>query len=290
MNTPGTTSRLHSLGPGILAASAFAVSDVLGKVVLLSGVDVISLSTFRGFVSLSFIMLWLRVGTPPVPATSRQRWIALGVGVLFAVIVFCLFKAIELMEVPIAILSYFIYPLLTGLLAALIGLEKLNWRGAIAAVVAFLGLALTVGAHPAGIAVAGLAFALGAAVCRAIVLVITRSALNTLDARLTTYYSLLSSTAIFAAISLATWTWNAPQTSVGWIALLVHSAATTIAVLALFMSVTRIGPFRSALIMNLEPLLATILSWPLLGEIVTPLQAAGGAIMLGALVAFQLRR
>ena len=42
--------------------------------------------------------------------------------------------------------------------------------------------------------------------------------------------------------------------------------------------------------MNLEPLLATILSAPLLGEIITPLQALGGAIMLGALVAFQLRR
>jgi drug/metabolite transporter (DMT)-like permease len=42
--------------------------------------------------------------------------------------------------------------------------------------------------------------------------------------------------------------------------------------------------------MNLEPLLATAISAPLLGEIITPLQALGGAVMLGALVAFQLRR
>ena len=56
------------------------------------------------------------------------------------------------------------------------------------------------------------------------------------------------------------------------------------------MSTIRIGPFRSALIMNLEPLLAALLSIPLLGEVMTPVQAAGGAIMLGALVAFQLRR
>jgi drug/metabolite transporter (DMT)-like permease len=42
--------------------------------------------------------------------------------------------------------------------------------------------------------------------------------------------------------------------------------------------------------MNLEPLLATVLSAPLLGEVLTPLQAAGGAIMLGALIVFQLRR
>ncbi len=56
------------------------------------------------------------------------------------------------------------------------------------------------------------------------------------------------------------------------------------------MSAVRIGPFRSALIMNLEPLLVTILSAPLLGEVITPIQALGGAIMLAAIVAFQLRR
>jgi drug/metabolite transporter (DMT)-like permease len=64
----------------------------------------------------------------------------------------------------------------------------------------------------------------------------------------------------------------------------------TIAVITLFESIHRIGAFRSALIMNLEPLLATAISAPLLGEIITPLQALGGAVMLGALVAFQLRR
>jgi drug/metabolite transporter (DMT)-like permease len=71
---------------------------------------------------------------------------------------------------------------------------------------------------------------------------------------------------------------------------MVVSVTVTIAVLTLFVSTQRIGPFRTALIMNLEPLLATILSAPLLGETITPLQAMGGAIMLAALVAFQLRR
>jgi drug/metabolite transporter (DMT)-like permease len=42
--------------------------------------------------------------------------------------------------------------------------------------------------------------------------------------------------------------------------------------------------------MNLEPLLAAIGSAVLLGDIIAPVQALGGAIMLAALVAFQLRR
>jgi drug/metabolite transporter (DMT)-like permease len=233
---------------------------------------------------------WLWLQPPPVPYTPRQRWIALGVGVLFAGIVFGLFKAIQLVDVPIAILTYFIYPLLTGIIGALIGIDKLGWRGATAAVVAFLGLALIVGAHPGAIAVAGLAFAFGTACLRTAVLLISRGALGGADSRLLTWYTLVSSTAIFVVFSLATWNWHPPQTGTGWTALLVVSVTVTIAVLTLFISINRIGPFRSALIMNLEPLLVTILSAPLLGEVMTPLQGLGGAIMLGALVAFQLKR
>jgi drug/metabolite transporter (DMT)-like permease len=287
---PAASSRLSDLAPGIVAAVSFALSDVFAKVAFAAGMDPLSLSTFRSAFSLVCMVGWFWVQPPPVPHTPRQRNISLGIGVLFAAIVFGLFKAIELLEVPVAILTYFVYPLLTGIAGTLLGLDKLNWRGAATAIVAFLGLALMIGAHPGGLAVAGIAIAVGSACCRTAVLLITRAALQGADARLITWYALLSSTAIFLVWSFATWNWHPPQTGYGWFALMVVSVTVTIAVLTLFVSTQRIGPFRTALIMNLEPLLATVLSAPLLGEIITPLQALGGAIMLAALVAFQLRR
>ena len=42
--------------------------------------------------------------------------------------------------------------------------------------------------------------------------------------------------------------------------------------------------------MNLEPPLVAVGSALLLGEWITPLQALGGAVMIAALVAFQVRR
>ncbi len=289
-STPAAPDGRFNLGPGILAATSFAIGDVFSKVVFLAGSDVLSLSTFRSAFSVVCIALWLWFSPPPIPHTPRQRNISLAVGVLFAGIVYGLFKAIELMQVPVAILTYFIYPLLTGIAGALVGIDKLSWRGAAAALVAFAGLALIVGAQPGQIALAGIGVAVGAALCRTAVLLITRAALHGADTRLVTWYSMLSSTAIFVLISLVTWHWQPPQTAYGWVALIIVSITITVSVLMLFVSVNRIGPFRSALIMNLEPLLATVLSAPLLGEVFTPVQAAGGAIMLGALVAFQLRR
>jgi probable blue pigment (indigoidine) exporter len=287
---PAPSSRLPELTPGIVTATSFAIGDVFSKVVLSTGGDVLSLSMFRGVFSVVVIFIWLLLVPPPVPHTPRQRNISLGIGVLFAGIVFGLFKSIELAQVSVAVLSYFVYPLLTGIVGALFGIDKLTWRGATAAVAAFFGLALIVGAQPGTLALAGIGFAVGAACCRMATLLITRAMLQDADTRLITWYTLLSSTAIFVAFSLGTWHWQGPNTGYGWFALIVVSIMATIAVLTLFMSIRRIGPFRTALIMNLEPLLAAVLSVPLLGEVITPLQGLGGVIMLTALVAFQLRR
>jgi drug/metabolite transporter (DMT)-like permease len=290
MQSVRARERLHALGPGIVAATVFGVGDAFAKVALAAGSDVLSLALCRGIVGVAILFCYLRIGMPPLPATPRERLIALGLGVLFAAIVFGLFKAIQLITVQIAVLTYFIYPLLTGIGGVIFGVERLSWRGLLAAMVAFLGLALMIGAYPRALSIVGLAFAVEAALCRTAFLLIARTSLQKLDPRLTTWYSLLSSTAVFAIGAAATWNWQAPQTAYGWIAVLIVSVCTAVAVLTLYMSTIRIGPFRSALIMNLEPLLAALISIPLLGEVMTPVQAAGGAIMLAALVAFQLRR
>jgi drug/metabolite transporter (DMT)-like permease len=147
-----------------------------------------------------------------------------------------------------------------------------------------------IGAHPAGLALAGVAYGIGAGCWRVGVLLVTRVYLVGADARLTTWYSMISSTALFLAASLVVRDWNMPHTNLGWAALIVMSLATTSGILLIFMSTMRIGPFRTALILNLEPLTATILSALVLGDVMTPLQGLGSAIMLGALVAFQLLR
>ena len=281
--------RIFPLAPGVAAGTALGVSDVLAKLVLATGCDVLTMLSFRSVVGLAFVASWLRFGRKP-SADARVRWVSMAIGIMFAGLIFCLFKAIAAIDVPTAILSYFTYPLLTGLTASLAGLEPLRWKGALCAVVAFFGLAIMIGAHPAGLAFAGVGYALGAACCRTAVLLATRAYLVGADARLTTWYSMLSSTVVFVAVSLGTQTWHPPQTGLGWILLVALSLATTAAILFVFVSTMRIGPFRTALIMHLEPLTAMILSALLLREAITPIQGVGSAVMLAALIAFQLWR
>ena len=201
--------------PGIAAATAFALSDVLAKVILGLGCDVLTMLLLRSVIGLVLMAGWLYFGHRP-KANARVRWLSMGNGLLFAGVTFGLFQAIDLIDVPTAVLSYFVYPLLTGLTASILGLEPVRWRGFLFAAIAFVGLALMVGAHPAGFAILGVVFALGAAGCRTGMLLLTRAFLVGADARVTTWYTQLSSLAVFVVVSLATRNWNGPQTAGGW--------------------------------------------------------------------------
>jgi drug/metabolite transporter (DMT)-like permease len=282
--------KFAALLPGITAALSFSAADVFGKIVFNDGMDVLSFVTTRGVLTVLFFWVWLRVAPPARRHTRRERLVSIGIGVMFAANIFGLLLAIQLLPLSIAILTYFIYPLLTGLAGAATGIDRVGWRGFLAAFAAFIGLAMMLGARLGDVELLGVASAFAAAVLRVVSLLITRASLHNTDSRLNTWYSLVPSAAIFVAFSLFTHTWNAPQSTSGWAAFVCMSVTSTVSVLTIFISITRIGAFSTALIMNLEPLVSTLASVAFLGEELRPLQAFGGALMLVALCAFQLRR
>ena len=280
----------HRLAPVLTSAVMFSVSDVFAKLALEGGADALSLLTFRGVLGIGLVSLWLRLGKGAVALSRNTKWIALALGVLLAANLFFLFKAIALIPVSIAILTYFIYPLLTGILGAMTGIDRLTVTGATMALVAFFGLALIVGANPSGLAAIGLIAAVGGALCRTGMLLVTQATLKGTDARLVTWYTLWSSTLVFAVFALLSRNWQWPHGAPGWVAFLGIGFTTTAAILALYVSTERIGPFRTALFMNLEPLMTAALSAVVLGDRLTPLQMLGGAMMIAALCLFQAWR
>ena len=281
---------LAAIGPAVLAGVSFGCSDVLSKIVFAAGAAPLTVSALRGAIGVGIVLVWLRAAPPPAGHSARQRWIACGLGLLFAANIWGVMKAIQLLPVPIAILTYFIYPLVTGLAGAALGIESLGLAGLAAAVVAFAGLALMIGAAPEHLAPLGLACAIGAALCRVVTLLVTRARLMGADSRLTGWYSLLWSSAVLLVLAAGTGTWDMPHSALGWGAFGGVTVFSTVSILALFASAVRIGAFRTALVMNLEPVVSTLLSIVVLGEVVTPVQLAGAAVMIGALVAFQLWR
>jgi DME family drug/metabolite transporter len=283
-------SRFTDLLPCAVAGLSFSAVDVLTKVVYGSGMTVVTLVTVRGMLVVAFFWIWLRLAPPVAWHPPRQKKIALGMGLLFAFNMFGLLEAIELLPVSIAILAYFVYPLLTGIMGSATGVDRLGWRALITALAAFGGLALMLGADFSQLSPLGLACAFGAAMCRVVTLLLTRACLNGTDARVTTWYSMLSSTGLFILASLYVGVWHFPQTGAGWGAFGGVSVFSTLSTLLIYVSTNRVGPFRTALVLNLEPLMTTLASMAFLGEMLTAVQGFGAAVMLVSMCAFQFVR
>lgn len=275
---------------GIAAATCWGTADVLAKLVFATGASALTVTTLRGVVSIVFMLVWLRVAPARAAMTGTSILVALGVGVLFAANIFGVYAALQALPVPIAILAYFIYPLLTAIVATLTGLERLSLRAWVAALVAFGGLALMIGASPAALAPFGLAAAFFAAAMRVAMLLVSRAKLAHVDSRLVTWYSSWSSTVVLAVALLVSQDWAPPTGGVGIIAFLAMALVSSAGAAALFASTARIGAFRTALLMNLEPVVSTLGSMVFLGETLTLVQYGGAAVMVGALWAFQLLR
>ena len=50
------------LAPGIAAAISLGISDILVKIVIAAGCDVLTMLSFRSVVGLAFVAIWLRIG------------------------------------------------------------------------------------------------------------------------------------------------------------------------------------------------------------------------------------
>jgi drug/metabolite transporter (DMT)-like permease len=283
-------AQLDALWPGIVAALSFSAVDVLVKVVFASGMDVTTMVALRGLIVLPVMFVWLRMHPPLFRHTQRQRLIAWGIGLLFAGTQYGLFMAISLLPVSIAILAYFAYPLLTGIGGGVTGIDRLGWPALLTALAAFLGLTLMLGAEYRHLSGLGIAWALAAAAFRTVSLLLTRAYLNGTDARVTTWYSMVPSTLLFVIAVIVAGQWHVPHSAIGWSAFTGSGICSTLSTLLVYISTNRVGPFRTAFIMNLEPLVTTLLSLWLLQEILTPLQSAGAVVMLVSLCVFQFVR
>ena len=283
-------AQLAALWPGIVAALSFSTVDILVKVVFASGMDVMTMIALRGLIVLPVMYVWLRTRPPTLEHSRRQRWIAWAIGLLFTGTQYGLFMAISLLPVSIAILAYFAYPLLTGIGGGITGVDRLGWPALLTALAAFLGLSLMLGAEYRNLSSLGIFWALVAAVLRMVSLLMTRAYLNGTDARVTTWYSMLPSTMLFVLAVVISGDWHVPHSGLGWSAFLASGVCSTLSQLLVYVSTNRVGPFRTAFIMNLEPLVTTLLSLVLLQEILTPTQSMGAVVMLVSLGVFQLVR
>ena len=274
----------------LVCALVYGLAVVFARYAFEDGSNAATVVSVRCAFAALAIGFSLRLGRARARTTAGERGLLLGLGLVFALGVFSFYKAIEILRVPLAILAFYINPLVTGALGAAVGFERLTGRTLAFALFSLLGLGLATGASPEAVNAQGIAFALLAAVLTSGVLVVSTHRLSHLGAQTRTFWMMTSTACAVLAGTLAGDAFQWPHTTLGVAAVAAICVLYAVGLVALFTSATRIGPLRTGLVMNLEPIVAIGGSWLLLGQGLTLIQLLGGAMVLLGVLGAQMTK
>jgi drug/metabolite transporter (DMT)-like permease len=276
-------------------AALFSLNGIWARYLLDDGVDAARLSQLRSAGAWLILLAVLGLARPDLLRVERQLLPGLALlGVLgLAAVHATFFLAIDRLEIGPALTIQYLAPLLL-----LVWLRTVHGRkiapslwGAVGLSVA--GCFLVVQAYDAGdLDGLGLLAAAGSAVTFAIYMVGSERAGHRLEP-VTTLFWVFGFATVFWA--LATPWWSFPWDGLGSVrnvafAVALIVAGTLIPFTCIVAALRHIPAPRAAVVATLEPALAAVFAWIVLGESLAAVQVAGGAVVLTAVAWVQSRR
>ncbi len=282
------------IGPLLCLASAvaFGAMAIFGKLAYDEHATVGTLLVVR--FALAALLFWgLVAATRSWRRPSRRDvLLALALGALgYSAQAGAYFAALERMDASLLSLLLYTFPAMVAVAAVALGRERWSRRTLTALVLASAGLVLVLGAagrlDPLGTALGLIAAAVYTTYILASQGVAGRvgplalSALVCTGATVTlTVASVLLGDLHPAAVTAAGW---------GWLAAI--AVVSTVAAVGLFFAgLARVGPTRASILSTVEPVTTVALAFVAFGEVLRPLQLAGGVLVLAAVAALTVRR
>ena len=278
-------ARETALGTISVVASGlcFGSMPVFARAAYASGVDPPTLLLLRFTVAAAVLWAVLLARGARLP---RGRWLAVlaamgGLG--YAGQSFFYFTALTMASAGVVTLVLYLYPALVALLSRLVLGHALSPLQVAAVATALVGSVLTVGragdATPLGILLAVLAATTYA------VYILTGSRIPAEVTPTASSTAIITGAAISYAALGAVRGVRLPGTPGGWGAALAIALVCTVLAIFLFQAgLQRLGAVRASVYSTVEPAFTLLLAAALLGERLTALRVAGGALIIGAVV------
>ena len=267
-----------------LVATSFAVNSTSASVAYGGGSDALSVITTRTVIAALALLVFMRLRRVPIALPPRQRRIALALGVLLGLYSYGLLGAIEHIPVALAVLTFYTYPLFTGITAWLIGQERMTPVTAGALVTAFIGLALALDVTGDRLDWTGVAMAGFAAVTLSALLLLSSRLIGGGDSRPVTLHMLTTAALGYALASLLRGDFNLPETGDAWLGFAAVPVFYTFSIIGFFFAAAMIGPVRTSLFMNFEPVASMTLGFLILDQRLSATQVLGAALVIAAIL------
>lgn len=269
----------------LCTALAFSIAPPVGKAAILSGMD--PTEVLIGRFGLGALLIWLTMAVRKRKSAQKIGLYGIGsicfVGLLNGIGMLFFFSALTRLHASITSMILSTVPVFVLIILAFMG-EPLTPRKVIRLVFAMAGLYVLIG--PGGdVDMVGIALMMIANLFFASQLVISQLVVRNYDTETVASYV----TTTMLLVIMAYWwvqdgNWQCPSLQ-GWIYIgLLGVISTYAARLLIYAAIRRIGSAQVSLMMPLETLMA--ISWAVLflGERLTPIQWAGGALIVASAV------
>jgi drug/metabolite transporter (DMT)-like permease len=268
----------------LAAAVAFALSNASAIVAFHSGSNPLTLAAVRFVLPALVLVAWLAMQHRPVWLPRRDRWPAVGLGVITAAYTWALLSAIGAIPLGLAILIFYLFPLVATVILGLFGWERLGWKTIAAILVALLGLALALDPRVGGLNIEGVVLGFAAALGLGIVVAVSSRVFRAGDSRPLTLHMAAVAAVLLMAFCALQGDFALPNTTKGWAGFVAAALLYAFAMIAFFIAVSMIGPVRSSLLCYAEPIVSAGLGAVLFGETLSFTQIGGIVLVVGALV------
>lgn len=270
--------RLLGVILALVSAASFGVLPVLTKVVYDDGAEPIGVLFVRFGLASAALLVIARVRRDRLPRGRPLLALAALGGIGYVSQSLCYFFALERISAGLTALLLYFYPALVVLLGALLLRERPRPVAVLCVAAATLGTALTIGPIESGQtfgAVLGLVSALAYALY-----ILANSRVRGVGSYASAATVVTAGAVSFGTLALLT-SPRLPQAPAAWLALVgVALIGTVVAVTTFFAALALLGPSDTAVISTVEPVVSVAFAGLVLGERLSPLQAAGGAVVL----------
>ena len=266
------------------SAICFALSNTFAGLAYQGGATPFTLSASRFLLPAAFLLIALLMQKQPLMMAWRYGLGAGILGVVTIIYTLALLTAINLLPIPIAILIFYLFPIFTGIILAVTGWDAFGRTKIIGALIAFLGLALTLGVQFGELDALGIILAAVAAVGLATVSSVSHRLIGGADPRQATLYMSVAASMTMLVVVGIRGKLEMPINAIGWTGFCISNLSYAVAMIGFFYAIAVIGAGASTFFSNLEPLVVTGTSFLLLGQVLLPLQFVGVLVVVGALI------
>lgn len=275
----------------VASALAFGAMAILARIAYADGVDTVTLLALRFTLAAGCLAVVARVRRVTLPRGRDLAAVAALGGVGYGGQAATFFTALTLAPAGLVALLLYLHPALVAVLATLFLHERMSAVKLIALVVALTGMTLTVTPALTGSGTdafprlpLGIALGIAAAAIYSVYIIVgTRLTKRVAPLALATVV-VASAAAVFLVVAAFKGA-MLPRSAAGWAAVAGIALVSTVAAITLFFAgLARIGPTQASTLSTIEPVFTIVLAAGLLGERIEAIQAAGGLLILGAVV------